>query len=195
METKNKLDIKTFWENGVSYNEYIQEATKRFEETKDQPENDYHEYYRLGLQRMERMFTKYSPAEEDLKKLQEKNFNGKILIITEPWCGDASQAVPVLFKFFEGRNEVKVTYRDQEPSLIEDFQTNGSNSIPIVVILDSELNVITHWGPRPKPALEFLKRFKEDPENYPREQFYVDLQTYYAKNRGKDTITEILDLL
>ena len=40
-----------------------------------------------------------------------------------------------------------------------------------------------------------MKKYKADPENYPKTQFYNDLQVYYAKNRGYDVITEILDLI
>ncbi len=54
------------------------------------------------------------------KHLRKKNFRGRILIISEAWCGDASQAIPVVVKFFE-QYEVRITYRDQEPSLIDDF--------------------------------------------------------------------------
>lgn len=38
-------------------------------------------------------------------------------------------------------------------------------------------------------------KYKADPEAYPKESFYNDLQIYYAKNRGKDAVQEILDLL
>lgn len=195
METSTKLNLKTFWDNGVSYDDYIRNAQQRLDHPKDDAEKEFKTYFELGLQRMDRMMKKYSPAPEDLAILDAKKFDGKILIITEPWCGDASQAVPVLFKFFEGRNDVRVSYRDQDPSLITEFMTNGTNSIPIVVVLDKNYEVINHWGPRPKPALEFLKRYKEDPDHYPKEQFYNDLQLYYAKNRGKDTIAELLELL
>jgi hypothetical protein len=35
---------------------------------------------------------------------------------------------------------------------------------------------------RPKFGNDLLKKFKENPETYPREEFYNDLQVYYAKN-------------
>jgi hypothetical protein len=38
-------------------------------------------------------------------------------------------------------------------------------------------------------------KYKADPEGYPKDTFYNDLQIYYAKNRGKDAVQEILDLL
>jgi hypothetical protein len=38
-------------------------------------------------------------------------------------------------------------------------------------------------------------KYKADPETYTKDMFYNDLQIYYAKNRGKDAVQEILDLL
>ena len=40
-----------------------------------------------------------------------------------------------------------------------------------------------------------VEKIQENPETYPREEFYNDLQVYYAKNKGKDAIQEILELL
>ena len=117
-------------------------------------------------------------------------------MISEPWCGDASATVPAVSKFFEAAgNEVKIFLRDSDLSLIDQFLTNGTQSIPIVIILDQNFNVINHWGPRPKHGMELLRKFKENPEAYPREEFYNDLQVYYAKNRGKDAVQEILELI
>ncbi len=48
---------------------------------------------------MNRMLKVFKPTDEDFKTLEAKKFNGKILIISEPWCGDASQLVPVLARF------------------------------------------------------------------------------------------------
>ena len=82
-----------------------------------------------------------------------------------------------------------------DTALIDQFLTNGTLSIPIVILLDEAYNVIDQWGPRTKRGLELFKKFKNDPENYSKDQFYNDLQVYYAKNRGKDAIEEILELI
>lgn len=186
--------MKKYWEQAVSYTEYLSEAGRRLGEPKDQQEADYAEYYRLGIQRMNRMWEKYLPNSEQVERFAKKNFRGKILIISEAWCGDASQVIPVVMKFFE-QFEVKISYRDQEPSLIDNYLTNGGKSIPIVIFMDEDFNEIAHWGPRPKHGTELLEKHKADPENFPKDRFYVELQTYYAKNRGFDTIEELLELL
>ncbi|WP_294284435.1 thioredoxin family protein [uncultured Chryseobacterium sp.] len=187
--------MENYWDKAISFEDYVQTGRQRLENPANQQETDYKPYYELGLQRIERTLKKYAADEEQLKELASKNFDGKILIISEVWCGDASSTVPALVKFFEGKNEVRIFLRDSDKSLINQFLTNGTESIPKVVILNSDFSVKGSWGPRPEYGRQLLAKFKADPENYTREQFYNDLQLYYAKNRGKDAVQEILELL
>ena len=103
------MDIKSFWDNAVSYTEYLTNAGERLGNPKDTQEAEYAEYYRLGIQRMNRMWEKYLPNSEQVATLANKNFHGKILIISEAWCGDASQVLPVVVKFFE-QFEIKISH-------------------------------------------------------------------------------------
>ena len=187
--------MKNYWDNAISFEEYVQIAKQRLDNPANQQEKEYRQYYELGLQRIDRTWKKYMPDGDQLHTLESKNFRGKILIISEAWCGDASATVPALIKFFDGKNEVKIFLRDSDKSLINQFLTNGTESIPKVLILNEDFSVKNSWGPRPKFGHELLLKFKADPEAYPRETFYNDLQLYYAKNRGKDAVAEILELL
>ena len=188
-------NLQNYWQKAISFEEYLQISEERAMNNPD--ENDEHqEYYELGLQRMNRTLKTFKVDDSPLETLKSKNFNGKILMISEPWCGDASATVPAVSKFFEAAgNEVKIFLRDTDPTLIDQFLTDGSQSIPKVIILNEDFSVKNVWGPRPKYGLELLKQFKENPETYAREEFYNDLQVYYAKNRGKDAIEEILNLI
>lgn len=190
--------MKKYWDKAISFDEYF----KRTEEVVNKNEAELTEeeakmlnYYQLGVQRMSRMLKVYKPDEGQLEKLAKKNFRGKLLIISEGWCGDAGQTVPVVNLFFKGKNEVRVIYRDENLELMDQFLTNGTRSIPIVIVLDENEEVVTHWGPRPAYGAELLKKHKADSENYTKAQFYNDIQVYYAKNRGKDVIDEILEKL
>jgi hypothetical protein len=188
-------NLQNYWLNALTFEEYMQEATKRA--TNNNIENDpYQEYYELGLQRMNRTLKTFKLDSEQLQRAEAKNFKGKILIISEPWCGDASATVPAVSKFFEAMgNEVRVFLRDRDTSLIDQFLTNGTQSIPKIIVLDENFNVAAYWGPRPQFGNDLLKKFKENPETYPREVFYNDLQVYYSRNKGKDAIEEIITLL
>lgn len=186
--------MKKYWDSALTFEEYMEVAKQRV----DNPEqnDDYKEYYELGLQRMERTLKTFKVNPEIHADFKSKKFTGKILIITEPWCGDASATVPAVSKFFEAaENEVKIFLRDSDTTLIDQFLTNGTQSIPKVLILNEDLTLNNDWGPRPKFGMDLLKKFKENEETYPREEFYNDLQVYYAKNRGADAIEEIINLI
>ena len=186
--------MENYWQKAITFEAYLEIAKQRIE--KPEEDDDYQQYYELGLQRMERTLKKFIVNPETLANFKTKNFGGKILIISEPWCGDASATVPAVTKFFEAAgNEVKIFLRDSDTSLINQFLTNGTQSIPMVLILENDFSVKNIWGPRPKFGTDLLKKFKENEEVYPRETFYNDLQIYYAKNRGADAIDEIINLI
>jgi hypothetical protein len=186
--------MKNYWQNSITFDEYIKETERRI--NAQNPIDEHNEYYELGLQRMNRTLKTFKIDEEQFDVLKSKNFKGKILIISEPWCGDASATIPAVTQFFEAADvEVKIFLKDSDISLIEQFLTNGTQSIPKILILDENFEVKNAWGPRPKFGNELLRKFKENPETYPREEFYNDLQVYYSKNRGKDAIAELLELI
>ncbi|WP_185146663.1 thioredoxin family protein [Chryseobacterium sp.] len=190
------MTIKNYWEKAVTLQQYLSDTEERIsklEGSNDEEEKTYLEYYKLGMTRMHRVMKTYHPQDDLLKKLNEKEFKGKILIISEGWCGDASMIVPVINTFFEGKNEVRIIYRDQNLDLMNRYLTNGAMSIPIVLILNENDEVISFWGPRPKAGMEMLKKHKADPENYNADDFHNDLQVYYTKNKGEDIIEELLE--
>lgn len=187
--------MKEFWDNALLFEDYMKVAQERAHNN-PKKDDEYQEYYELGLQRLNRTIKSFKIDEEQTEKLKATGFQGKILIISEPWCGDASATVPAVSRFFTAAGiEVKIFLRDNDLSLIDRFQTNGTQSIPKILLLNEDFSVKADWGPRPKFGNELLKKFKENPETYPREVFYNDLQVYYSKNRGKDSIEEVISLL
>ncbi|MEZ4949518.1 MAG: thioredoxin family protein [Saprospiraceae bacterium] len=77
------------------------------------------------------------------------------LSITEAWCGDGAQILPVIDKIASSSQHIEhnVIFRDEHPEVIDAFLTNGARSIPIVIVLDATtLEVLGHWGPRPETA-------------------------------------------
>lgn len=187
--------LKNYWEKSISFEAYLEDAKNRLENPKTPQEEEFKHYYELGLQRMERTLKKLNFEGALQEKSSQKNFDGKFLIITEAWCGDASAAVPAIVKFFEGKNDVRIFLRDSDETLIDQFLTNGTRSIPKVLILNPDFTLKNTWGPRPKYGNELLSKYKNNPETYTKDQFYNDLQVYYSRNRGKDVLEEIIDLL
>lgn len=188
--------IEAYWKKGISFESYLYNIEKKIKAPEKQDlDEEKIQKCKLSLERAEQIMQNYFPDSDHENILNEKNFNGKILIIAEDWCGDCSQAIPVIKKFFEEKNAVKILYRDENPDLMKLFLTNGSESVPIVIILDEKSDIISHWGPRTQQGIELLSKFKKDPENFTREIFLSELQEYYESNKGFDIIDEIVSLL
>lgn len=80
------------------------------------------------------------------------------LIITESWCGDAAQNVPVLEKIAAESDMIETRYilRDENLDLMDPFLENGSRSIPKLFALDrTNLKVLGAWGSRPLPLKKY----------------------------------------
>jgi hypothetical protein len=58
----------------------------------------------------------------------------RLLVISEDWCGDAVNTVPVIARLAEALPgvELRVVKRDEHPALMDRFLTAGTRSIPLV---------------------------------------------------------------
>ncbi|MFQ5746955.1 MAG: thioredoxin family protein [Gemmatimonadota bacterium] len=117
----------------------------------------------------------------------------RLLVLSEDWCGDASNTVPVLARFAEAAGvELRILKRDEHLELMDRYLTNGSRSIPIAIVLDEELRPIASWGPRPAELQEFVIREKRAGQR-PVEEIYKDTRRWYARDRGETTLRELLE--
>ncbi len=128
-----------------------------------------------------------------------KNFKGKQtwLIITESWCGDAAQTMPVMNKLVEFSEgiDLKIIFRDTHPELMDAFLTNGTRSLPKLIVFDnSTKEVINEWGPRPSVATAMVNDFKNE-NGVLTPEFKQELQVWYNKDKGQTTITDLLNFI
>lgn len=191
------MNLTEYINKGLSYEDYI---TRVEDDLENEIENDdpkeYVQYYALGLQRMNRIFKtfKLNPAQKTRVKSTSNNL--KLLVITEGWCGDASQILPVVEKLANALNvSTHYVLRDENLELMEKYKTNGAASIPIIIGVNEENEEAFRFGPRPQAGMEMLARFKSNPDTYSADDFHEDLQKYYNNNKGEDIVNEILDLI
>lgn len=118
-----------------------------------------------------------------------ENFDAlKILVITEPWCGDSTAIIPVLQKIFENKNaELKVALRDKNPDLMNRFLTNGKKAIPIVLVISPDGELILRYGPRPEIVQDIFEEHRSDIEagRIEKKAITRKIRTFYAKDRGQ----------
>lgn len=118
----------------------------------------------------------------------------RLLALSEDWCGDASNLLPVIARLAEHLGwELRVLLRDQNLELMDGYLTDGrSRSIPVVIAIDEDGQELGWWGPRPTdlqkwvlgPGQEF-----ESPERYKR------TRTWYARDRGRTAVREFLSVV
>ena len=150
------------------------------------------EYINLNQRRMHRVEKTFVAGEaitEQVKNLQHKIY---WLILTEHWCGDASQTLPVfnkLAELSEGKIEMKLVYRDQNDELMNAYLTNGTRSIPKLIQLDEHCNITGIWGPRPTVAQSLVKELKSNPATAA--TYANELHLWYAKDKQQSLEAEI----
>ncbi len=131
-----------------------------------------------------------------LEALEDMGRNWNLLAIAEDWCGDASNLLPVFGRLARDSDwiDLRIVKRDESPELMDRFLTNGSRSIPIVVIMDDDFGPVGRWGPRPVELQEFVLRVKKKGDLEPR-QIYKETRRWYAKDRGRTTLREVLAIM
>lgn len=193
------IDYRGIWEKGLSYNGYIELVDKKIEEGTSTSETDdasLLEYSILNANRMNRI-TK-GMSKKDSRVLSGKSKMRYALVITEGWCGDAAQIVPVVDAVLHQNSvEPKVVLRDKNEALMDAHLTNGARAIPVVIFLNDSFEVIAQWGPRPAEAQQIVVDWKNIPEGErpPKSEMSKQIQLWYAKDKQQAIILELESLL
>jgi hypothetical protein len=200
-EVKAAPITREILDKAYSYSQYRDMIDNLMAEDKTTGENHSEamlHYTKMNTYRMKRLdkTTELLPElEERLKQVERPMI---WLVLTEAWCGDAAQIIPVLQKMADQTEhiELKLILRDQNLEIMDEFLTNGrSRSIPKLVVLDAEsLDVLGDWGPRPTEVQEMYDDWREnDGEDY--REISEALQKWYANDKTKTTQAELLPYL
>jgi len=118
------------------------------------------------------------------------------LVFTEGWCGDAAQNLPVIHKMAEVNSNInlQLVLRDENLELMDLFLTNGGRSIPKLIALDKDLNILFTWGPRPQTATNMVLDYKTKHGSLDA-KFKQDLQVWYNKDKGESIQNDFKELI
>jgi hypothetical protein len=154
-------------------------------------------YTLLNDSRMRRLDKTTKIPDSIMGRINDFRGNQTWLVLTESWCGDAAQSMPIMNKLAEITNKIdfKVLQRDEHPELMNAFLTNGSQSIPKLIVMDTSTNeLIGEWGPRPSTATEMVNSYKNEHGGLSPE-FKQDLQVWYNKDKGVNILEDLTKLL
>ena len=189
----------TYTDRGMYYDEYrrlIDAFLMVGKSTAKRESESLVEYSKLNVVRMNRLDKTTEIIPELQKKISEISAPQTWLVLTEGWCGDAAQIVPVFNKIAELNNNIqlKLLLRDEHLELMSKYLTNGkSQSIPKLVVLDEHNNELFTWGPRPAALQELFYHMKANAMN--NDSIKEEIHKWYAKDKTVSIQKDLLVLL
>jgi hypothetical protein len=186
--------------SSFSYQEYRNHVTLLSEEGKTTGHEQTEalvNYTKLNESRLHRLDKTMVIVDEVKTFLENLKKEYIWLVISESWCGDAAQILPIINKMAEVSDKIdlKIVLRDDNEDLMNLFLTNGTRSIPKLIIIDKKTNeVINDFGPRPKEAKQLILDYKAE-HGVVDETAKINLQKWYLNDKGISTQKEIVALI
>lgn len=195
-----KIPVAKALFNSHSYSEYrklVSDLLLEGKSTGNEQSDDLKHYSELNETRMNRLDKTMKITDENTLKLKNLKSEYIWLVISEGWCGDAAQLLPIINKMAidSGKIELKIVLRDENDELMKLFLTNKKKSIPIVIFVDKETgSVLGKWGPRPKGATDLITDYKKE-FGVIDETAKTNLQLWYLHDKGISTQNELVNLM
>lgn len=200
----NETRIEDFARQGfpgsMSYTEYrelVLQAHTENRTTGPQAFDKYLDYSILNEKRMNRIDKTVDLTEELSAHIRSIASVQHWVLITESWCGDASQSVPVIAKMaaLNERIRLHIILRDRHEAIMDQYLTNGGRSIPKLIVLDEALNELFIWGPRPDELQQMFLEYRNSPEpKMPYGEFAEHMQRWYNTDKSASMQQEFLAL-
>lgn len=184
--------------NSHSYLEYRKLVSDLLTENKStglEQSEELTQYSKLNDTRMNRLDKTIKLNEVALSAMENLKKEYIWLVISEGWCGDAAQILPVINQLAtasRGKIDLKIVLRDENEALMNLFLTNGGKAIPKLIIIDQETtDVLVHWGPRPEGAVNLIQDYKKE-HGVLDETAKTNLQLWYHHDKGQAIQNELV---
>jgi hypothetical protein len=191
--------MRNYIERSMSYAEYVKLIDDLLLDGKTTGPNQSEamfNYGKLNRQRMHRL-EKTAVLNESLRKKTQACGSRQIwLIITEGWCGDAAQNIPIIEKIAAQNDLIETRYllRDENPELMDAYLTNNARSIPKLIALDAEtMEELGTWGPRPQELMDYFIELRESGMAKP--LIMENLQRWYNADKNQSIQKEFEALI
>lgn len=193
----NETIIQDTLPSALTYSAYLahieNELTQEPESEKEKMMQDYLMLNATRIKRLDRTQKIPQEVQNKIKAISRKLY---WIVLTEGWCGDAAQSVPILNKLQElnPNIEMKLILRDQNLELMDCYLTNGGRSIPKLIVYDPTVEkVLGTWGPRPTEATKLMTDYKAA-HGVIDDEVKLQLQQWYNKDKGNGLMVDIINL-
>jgi thioredoxin-like negative regulator of GroEL len=89
----------------------------------------------------------------------------RVLVLSEDWCGDCTDNLPILNRIAEesGKLDVRIVPRDEHLDVMDQYLKGGEfRSIPLILFLDDDGRVIGAFKERPDSVTELRARKRQE---------------------------------
>lgn len=169
MQTESTVVTPELVASALTYEQYVALSTELFAQGRTTSDDLHYNtpqilgYTKLNLHRMSRLHKVTVITPELQAAMAGVPQQWVWLVLTESWCGDAAQNVPVLHRIAQQSPNVTIRFllRDKHPDLMNAYLTNGGKSIPKLICLRmSDLREIGTWGPRPLELQSLMSEWR-----------------------------------
>lgn len=190
---------KKYIQDAFTYEEYRQLGKDLLSQGKTTGSNhseEYLSYSKLNDKRMDRIDKTQVLAESTIEAMKGILAPQHWVVITELWCGDAAINLPIieLMAAQSKRVRLSILLRDENTEVMDEYLTEGTRSIPKLIMLDMDFNELGVWGPRPQPAQDIMHEWKVT-GNPDKSAMLEAVQHWYMRDKGMTTQEEIIALL
>lgn len=140
------------------------------------------------------VYQRATVAPETVEHISTLGERFHLLALSEDWCGDAVNLLPVVARLAEAAPnvELRILGRDANPDLMDAHLTGTSRSIPVVIVYDQDFKELGWWGPRPTELQAWVKNVGLNMEKDDR---YRHIRAWYARDKGRTTVREIVKVM
>ncbi len=137
--------------SGMSYKEYKKLFADEIANPPAVDEKNNYDIKKLNLSRSTRVEKQFVPSDEIIEAIKNISAPQLWIVLTESWCGDSAQNLPVLAKISElNKNvEFRILPRDSNLEIMDHYLTNGTRSIPKLIAFNEDGKELFLWGARP----------------------------------------------
>ena len=179
-----------------AYKTLVSELVSQGKTSGPEQREDLIHYTELNAKRMKRVEKTTVLTEEVKANLLKLSHPMTWLVMSEAWCGDAAQIVPVIGKIAAETEhlDLKIILRDEHEEIMDQYLTNGGRSIPKLICLDDQHREVFSWGPRPKTIQQVVTDTKA--EGITDHAILVErIQNAYNQDRSTSIQQELSDLM
>jgi hypothetical protein len=186
-ETQRKVEEK-YLQKSITYDAYkqlVEDLLASGKATGPQESEAMVHYSQLNMQRMHRVEKTIQILPEVKEQLLRVSRPQTWLVLSEGWCGDAAQSLPVMKAVADlnPKIQMRVLLRDENPELMDRYLTRGvARSIPKLIAVDATTGgELFNWGPRPAALQESFYGMQS--EGLPYDVIKEELQRWYNKDK------------